>query len=149
MRVTATFFLPATVTRCASLWPCTSALGESTRSSSAGSAKLSPSSKLTVSTRLSLSSLSSVGQLLAIATPLSAEVDIALDHVIEPGTLRGKHHLHFQFALAAEFFLAHHAFDLLLGGDADLLERLPERHIEPLLIHAWPPEASCPVLWNS
>src|SRR5262245_27962479 len=64
-----TDFLPATVTRCSALWPCTSALGDRTRKNSAGSAKLLSSSKVTVRTRRSLSSRSSVGHGSAIACP--------------------------------------------------------------------------------
>src|SRR4029079_11538904 len=145
-----TVFLAATVTRCASLCPCTSALGESTRNSSAGSEKLFPSSNVTVRMRLSLSSLSSVGQESAMVTPhISAELDIALDHMVEPGTGGRQHHLHLQFALAAEVFLAHHALDLLLRSDAHLLKIFTERHVEPMFIHPWPPGTLHPMLWKA
>src|SRR5680860_280585 len=62
-----TFFLPGTVMRCSGLWPCTSALGLITRSSSAGRVKLCPSSKLTARLRFSASSLSSVGQVTSVS----------------------------------------------------------------------------------
>src|SRR3990172_5268974 len=138
-----TFFLPATVTRCASLWPCTWGLGESTRRNSAGRAKLCPSSKATVSTRLSLSSRSSVGHASAIGLCLSprvsTQVDLALDLMVEAGALAGQDHLDLKLPLSGQAFLAHHALDGLLRGDAHLLQILTHRHVESLLVHPWPP----------
>src|SRR5262245_59049674 len=124
MRAMPTFFLPATVTRCSGLWPCTSALGESTRSSSAGIVKLFPSSKVTVRTRLSLSSLSSVGQGSAMGIPPRrlTEVYVAFDHVVEAGAHGGQHHLHLELAPAAEALIAHHPLDLLLRGHPHLFQ---------------------------
>src|SRR3990172_2929067 len=134
-----TFFLPPTVTRCASLWPCTSALGDSTRRSSAGSAKLRPSSKITVRTRLSLSTLSSVGHASAIGLSLSlrvsTQIDLALDLVFEARALAGQDHLDLKLPLAAEPFLAHHLLYGLLRGDPHLLQIFPHRHVESLLVH--------------
>src|SRR5665648_987897 len=62
-----TSFLPGTVMRCSGLWPCTSAFGLITRSSSAGRVKLCPSSKRTARLRFSASSLISVGQVTSVS----------------------------------------------------------------------------------
>jgi len=54
--------LPDTVCFWAAEWPCTSALGDSTRRYSAGSAKRSPLSKLIVNIEREASTRNSVGQ---------------------------------------------------------------------------------------
>src|SRR5262245_55667597 len=141
-----TDFLPATVTRCSALWPCTSALGDRTRKNSADSAKLLPSSKVTVRTRRSLSSRSSVGHGSAIACTGSAEVDRAVDHMLELGALGREHHLHLELALAAEAFLADHLLDGLLGGHAHFFQVFAHRHIKALFVHARSPMAFGPML---
>src|SRR6185437_9049000 len=57
-----TCLLPPRVTLWSPPWPCTSALGDSTRRYSAGSEKLSPLSNATCSVVLAASRRSSVGQ---------------------------------------------------------------------------------------
>src|SRR4029077_19379221 len=126
--------LPGTVTRSCELWPCTSALGLITRNNSAGTLKLAPSSKLTASSLRSLSTLSSVGQESLFTIGL-AEIDLAFDDVTQPGTLPGQHHLDLELPLTTQALLAHHPLDCLLGGDSYLLQELPHRHIEALLVH--------------
>jgi hypothetical protein len=69
----------------------------------------------------------------------SAEIDFAVHHMVKAGAARGQHHLDLELALAAQVFLAHHALDLLLGGDANLLQEFPHRHVEFVLVHPWSP----------
>ena len=52
----------------------------------------------------------------------SAEVDLAVYLVAKVGALGGQHHRHLQLAFAFEVVLTHDALDLLLRGDADLLQ---------------------------
>src|SRR5215470_3334679 len=53
----------------------------------------------------------------------------------EPDRIRGQHYPHLERSLPAQAFLAHLALDLLLRGDADLLQELADRHVEVVFVH--------------
>jgi hypothetical protein len=64
-----------------------------------------------------------------------AEIDLAFHSVIESGPFCRQDHLDFERAFACERLLSHQTFYLLLRCHADLLEELPQRHVELVVFH--------------
>jgi hypothetical protein len=61
--------------------------------------------------------------------PTGVAFDFAFHDVVQVCAFRGEHRLHLQLA-ASEMLVTHDTREFLLGGDANLLQKFPRRHVK-------------------